>query len=79
MYIFKILMIICSVIFIYKCFKEENTNRAYKFLFISLGFFILSLIEQIVWKIAKFKTTKYMSRKNKTLTTQPRASIFRWF
>ena len=46
--VFKALMALCVVVYIYKCMKEKNTERAYDYLFSAIGFEILSLVEKIV-------------------------------
>lgn len=46
--VFKALMAICAVVYIYKCMKERNTERAYDYLFSAIGFEILSLIEKVI-------------------------------
>jgi len=46
--VFKALMAICVVVYIYKCMKEKNTERAYDYLFSAIGFEILSLVERII-------------------------------
>lgn len=46
--VFKALMAICAVVYIYKCMTERNTERAYDYLFSAIGFEILSLIEKVI-------------------------------
>lgn len=47
MYIFKIVILICLIINLYKMITSKNTSKAYDYLFNSFGLFILLLIKKI--------------------------------
>lgn len=48
MYIFKIILSIFSVIFLYKAITENNLKKAYDYLFSSLAMFLLVILVQPV-------------------------------
>lgn len=47
MYIFKIIILICLIINLYKTITSKSISKAYDYLFNSFGLFLLLLIKNI--------------------------------